>query len=95
MIDRNQYGVTYQLTGMNGGDEYINTIMMFDPKTNLGYVFICNTGSVSSSHYYNINLFRTLASLGDNFIMNDNEVSFWKKINYKWHNIYSRINGLV
>lgn len=95
LIDRNQFGVTYQLTGMTGGDDYINTIMMFDPKTNLGYVFICNTGASPKTRYYQINIFRTLVSLGDNIIMNDSNNSFWKKMNYKWHNIYSRINGLI
>ncbi|TMM56785.1 beta-lactamase family protein [Maribacter algarum] len=40
MIDRNQYGVNYQLTGYNGGDYCINTIFQFDPVTEIGYVFI-------------------------------------------------------
>jgi CubicO group peptidase (beta-lactamase class C family) len=83
LIDRNQFGVTYQLTGMTGGDDYINTIMMFDPKTNLGYVFLCNTGASQKTRYYQINIFRTLTSLGDHIKMNDPNNSFSKKTGYK------------
>ncbi|MEE9350429.1 MAG: serine hydrolase domain-containing protein [Flavobacteriaceae bacterium] len=94
LIDRNQYGITYQLTGMTGGDDYINTIMMFDPKTNLGYIFIGNTGGSKYNRYHHINIYRTLVSYGDYIIQNDNKNSFLTKLKFKWHNIYSRINGL-
>jgi len=94
LMDRNQYGITYQLTGMTGGDDYINTMMMFDPKTNLGYIFIGNTGGTKTNRYHHINIYRTLVSFGDYIVMNDVKSSFWKKISFKWHNVYSRINGL-
>ncbi len=93
MIDRNQYGVTYQLTGMNGGDNCINTMLWFDPKTELGYIFMGNTGQAEQNRVSHIWIFRSLVSLGDYYFLNKaNGLS--EKIAYKWHNVYSRINGL-
>ncbi len=92
MIDRNQYGITYQLTGMNGGDYCINTMMWFDPKTKLGYIFIGNTGLSEKNKVNHIRIYRTLVSLGDNILIENS--TFCKKIEYKWHNLYNRIRGL-
>jgi len=94
MIDRNQYGVTYQLTGYNGGDYCINTIFQFDPKSGLGYIFIGNTGQSEANTSNHILIFNTLASLGDYLVLNDPTTTFSKKIAHRWHNIYSRVNGL-
>ncbi len=92
MIDRNQYGITYQLTGMNGGDNCINTMMWFDPITELGYIFIGNTGSSEQNKANHILIYRTLVSLGDSILMENS--SFFGKINYKWHNLYNRVRAL-
>ena len=92
MIDRNQYGITYQLTGLNGGDNCINTMMWFDPKTKLGYIFIGNTGGSQLNRYNHIYIYRTLVSLGDNELMTKS--TFGKKLEYKWHNLYNRIRAL-
>lgn len=93
-IDRNQYGITYQLTGMNGGDNCINTMMWFDAKTKLGYIFIGNTGGSKFNSGNHIWIYRTLVSLGDNILMNNPNNTFLDKVSYKWYNLYSRINGL-
>lgn len=92
MIDRNQYGITYQLTGMNGGDNCINTMMWFDPYTELGYIFIGNTGSSELNKGNHILIYRTLVSLGDHIILTN--ASFAEKIKYKWHNLYNRVRAL-
>lgn len=94
MIDRNQYGITYQLTGMNGGDSNINTMMQFDPKTGLGYIFIGNTGQSQQNRINHIMVYNALVSLGDHYLMNSSKHSFTEKVSYKWHNIYSRFNAL-
>ncbi len=75
MIDRNNYGITYQLTGMNGGDNCINTMMWFDLKTKLGYIFIGNTvaNKVSKRNY--IWPYKTLVSLGDSVLMENSSFS--------------------
>lgn len=92
MIDRNQYGITYQLTGMNGGDHSINTMMWFDPVTDLGYIFIGNTGPAKLNRLNHIWIYRALVSLGDHVLMKD--ATSGEKIAYKWHNVYNRVRGL-
>ena len=92
MIDRNQYGITYQLTGMNGGDNCINTMMWFDPKTNLGYIFIGNTGGEKLNRINHILIYRTLVSLGNHILIKNS--SFGNKVKYKWHNLYNRVRAL-
>ena len=94
MIDRNQYGVTYQLTGMNGGDNTISTKMWYDPKTELGYIFIGNMGVTKQNRINHIWLFKTLVSLGDHYMMTNPKNSFWDKVSYKSHNIYSRVRAI-
>ena len=94
MIDRNQYGVTYQLTGMNGGDNMISTKMWFDPKTELGYIFVGNTGVTEQNRINHIWLFKTLVSLGDHYMMTNPKNSFLDKISYKWHNLYNRVRAI-
>jgi CubicO group peptidase (beta-lactamase class C family) len=92
MIDRNKYGIMYQLTGMNGGDNCINTMMWFDPKTNLGYIFMGNTGGSELNRVNHIFIYRALVSLGENILMENS--SFNDKIKYKWHNLYNRVRAL-
>lgn len=92
MIDRNEYGIMYQLTGMSGGDNCINTMMWFDPITELGYIFIGNTGGSKINSANHILIYRTLVSLGDNILMENS--TFGKKAEYKWHNLYNRVRAL-
>lgn len=94
MIDRNQYGVPYRLTGMNGGDNCINSMLWFDPVLGVGYLFLGNTGGSELNRVQHIRIFRSLASLGDNLVMSDPKRSRWEKIRLKWHNLYSRVAGL-
>ncbi|WP_299439995.1 serine hydrolase domain-containing protein [uncultured Aquimarina sp.] len=94
MIDRNQYGITYQLTGLNGGDNCINTMMWFDPVNKLGYIFIGNTGSSKLNKVNHIWIYRTLVSLGDDILINNPKNTFSEKAKYKWHNLYNRVRGL-
>jgi len=94
MIDRNQYGITYQLTGMNGGDNCINTMMWFDPKTEMGYIFIGNTGSSELNRGRLIWIYRTLVSLGDHILLSNPDNSIVDNATLKWHNYYSRVAGL-
>ena len=91
MIDRNNYGITYQLTGMSGGDNCITTMMWFDPKTELGYIFLGNTGAStlnSSNHNW---VYNALVSLGYNYTMDNATIG--EKTKLKWHNIYNRIRA--
>ncbi|WP_350292622.1 serine hydrolase domain-containing protein [uncultured Croceitalea sp.] len=90
MIDRNQYGVPYSLTGMNGGDNCINTMMWFDQKTGLGYIFLGNTGQSEFNRINHIWLFRSLVSLGDHIAFKSDQGSF----SNRWHNWSSRIRGV-
>jgi len=94
MMDRNQYGIVYSLTGSNGGDNCINTMMWLDLHTNLGYIFMGNTGGSKASKVNHIFIYRTLVSLGDWIKMNDPEADFWDKLSHTWYNISSRIGAL-
>ncbi|MEL6820142.1 MAG: hypothetical protein AAFP70_00175, partial [Calditrichota bacterium] len=91
MIDRNQYGITYQLTGSNGGDNCINTMMWFDPKTEMGYIFIGNTGGADLNRGRHIWVYRTLVSLGDHILLSNPENTIVDTAALKWHNYYSRV----
>lgn len=92
-IDRNNYGIMYQLTGHSGGDYCINTMMYFDPKTNLGYIFIGNTGHSELNRFHHIRIYRTLVSLGDHYLMTGSFASELDLFYYKWHNYYNRIRA--
>jgi len=94
MIDRNQYGITYQLTGSNGGDNCMNTMMWFDPKTKMGYIFIGNTGGADLNRGRHIWIYRTLVSLGDHILLSNPENTTFDNISLKWHNYYNRVAGL-
>lgn len=93
MIDRNQYGVTYPLKGMNGGDNCINTMMWFDPVTELGYIFVGNTGQSDINRSRHILIFKTLVSLGDNYLLGNAQFTTMDRIKFRWHNVLSRVNG--
>ncbi len=90
-IDRNQYGITYQLTGGTGGDNCINTMMLFDPYTELGYIFIGNTGHSQKNRFTHIRIYRAIVSLGDHFMRENSETSWIEKMKFKWHNYYNRV----
>ncbi|MEM1093139.1 MAG: serine hydrolase domain-containing protein [Bacteroidota bacterium] len=94
MIDRNNYGITYSLTGMNGGDSGINTMLWFDPVTELGYVFIGNTGRSDRNRSNRIWAVRTLISLSDDYRMRNASLPLGERLRYRWHNVYSRVNAL-
>ena len=92
MIDRNNYGITYQSTGMNGGDNCINSMMWFDPNAQLGYIFIGNTGQSPLNRSNHIWIYNALVSLGYSY--NFNNVSFGKRLKLRWHNIYNRVAAI-
>lgn len=92
MIDRNNYGITYQLTGMSGGDNCIQTMMWFDPKTRLGYIFIGNTGLTELNSSNHIWVYNALVSLGYNYSIENG--SFGSNSKLRAHNIYNRIRAI-
>ncbi|MFK7905725.1 MAG: serine hydrolase domain-containing protein [Chitinophagales bacterium] len=92
-IDRNQYGIMYQLTGGSGGDNCINSMMFFDPQTMLGYIFIGNTGPAKWNRSNHIRIYRALVSLGEYVSMNNPDNSFVDVMGYKWHNWYNRVRA--
>lgn len=91
-IDRNNFGINYQLTGMDGGDNCIKTMMWFDPETELGYIFIGNTGGTELNRLNHITIYNALVSLGYNYSVNNGSIG--EKFKLKWHNIYNRIRAL-
>lgn len=91
-IDRNNYGITYQLTGMNGGDNCITTMMYFDPKTELGYIFLGNTGWSKRNSSNHIWIYNALVSLGYNYTMKNATTK--EKIKLRIHNLYNRIRAI-
>ena len=93
MIDKNQYGIPYRLTGMNGGDYCINTMMWFNPKTQLGYIFIGNTGQSDTNRVNHILIYQALVSLGDRTLYQNAPPR--ERIRLKWHNIASRIKAIL
>lgn len=91
-IDRNNYGITYQLTGMDGADNCIKTIMTFDPKTQLGYIFIGNTGGSKLNSFNHIAIYKTLVSLGYNYSINNG--SSGSNFKFRVHNVYNRLRAI-
>lgn len=94
MIDRNQYGVVYELTGSNGGDYCINSMLWLDRYTGMGYIFLGNTGGSEANQGNHIWIYRALVSLGDYILMNNPKTSTWDKVRYTWHNLSSRVGAL-
>lgn len=93
-IDRNQYGITYSLTGMNGGDYCIRTMMWFDPHTEIGYLLLSNTGGSEQNRVRFIWAIQALVSLGDHIVEQQAGDSVSKWLAGKYHNWYSRIYGV-
>ena len=93
LIDRNEYGITYQLTGGTGGDHCINSIMLFDPYTQLGYIFIGNTGSSKENRVNHLLIYRTLVSLGDRYAMENPDKVNMGNIKFSLHNYFNRIRA--
>ncbi|MFK8057994.1 MAG: serine hydrolase domain-containing protein [Saprospiraceae bacterium] len=91
-IDRGNYGINYQLTGMDGGDHCIKTMMWFDPKTELGYIFLGNTGPAELNRLHHILIYNSLVSLGHNYTYENSTTS--EKIGLKWHNVYNRVRAI-
>jgi len=91
-IDRNNYGVTYQLTGMSGGDNCITTMMFFDPKTQLGYIFMGNTGFSKLNRSNHNVIYNSLVSLGYNYSIEHGTLA--SNLKFRWHNIYNRIMAI-
>ncbi|MEM8995030.1 MAG: serine hydrolase domain-containing protein [Acidobacteriota bacterium] len=94
MIDRNQYGVTHSLVGMNGGDDGINTMLWLDPVLGVGYAFLGNTGASELNRVRHILIFQTLASLGNHLALTDPERTGWQRLRLRAHMLYSRVAGL-
>jgi len=93
MIDRNLYGIAYSLTGHGGGDYCINTMFWFDPKTELGYILVGNTGQSEANWSNQVRIYNSLVSLGDYAKLNNSKSSFTKKISHRLYNAYSRVNS--
>ncbi|MEM9547820.1 MAG: serine hydrolase domain-containing protein [Bacteroidota bacterium] len=91
-IDSNQYGNYYRLTGHSGSDTGINSMMYFDPKIQLGYIFIGNTGQSEQNRVHHILAFKTLLSFGNHF-KKENASSFGEKAKFIMYNYYSRIRA--
>lgn len=94
IIDRNQYGIMYQLTGHAGGDNCINTMLFFDPYTDLGYIFLGNTGYHQKNRSSHISIFRSLVSLGNNIQLEDPKNKGFKQLNLLWHDYSNRLKAL-
>ena len=94
-IDRNQYGIFYQLTGHNGGDEGINTMMWYNPRTELGYIFIGNTSQTAFNTVHHILAMQSLASLGEHVLRSNPEHSFVEAMAYRWENLSNRVWSAV
>lgn len=91
-IDRNNFGIPYQLTGHDGGDYCIQTMMSFDQKTNLGYIFIGNTGFSAANRSNHILIYNALVSLGDQYTFDNKNLI--GKVKFRIYNYYRRINSL-
>lgn len=92
-IDRNQYGIMYQLKGHTGADNCINSIMLFDPVTELGYIFVGNTGQTPKSKVNHILIYRALVSLGDHYILENPKRTKIGNATFKFYNYYSRVSA--
>jgi len=92
MIDRNNYGITYQLTGMSGGDNCITTMMWFDPVTRLGYIYMGNTGYSALNRSNHNLIYNALVSLGYNYSVENGSVR--RQMKFMVHNIYNRIMAI-
>jgi len=75
-----------------GGDNCIQTMMWFDPKTKLGYIFLGNTGFSKLNRRNHIWVYNALVSLGYNYSIK--HANFRKKIKLRSHNIYNRIRAI-
>ena len=78
---------------MSGGGNCINTMMWFDPKTELGFIFIGNTGHSATNRVNHILIFNALVSIGNSIPYEDG--SLVEKIQHRWHNISSRLKSIL
>jgi len=92
-IDRNQYGITYQLIGGSGGDNCINTMMFFDPVLKLGYIFIGNTGGSKENRSNHILIYRALVSLGNHYVLENPEKAQIGNFKFRAYNYYNRVSA--
>ncbi len=91
-IDRNNFGIPYSLTGLDGGDYCIQTIMWFDQHTKMAYLFMGNTGISKANRIEHILIFQSLVSLGEHHLL---EISSLRaRIQHRIYNHWCRIAAL-
>jgi len=90
-VNMNIEGIPLNLKGHAGGDDCLYSNMFFDPKTNMGYIFISNTGMADGNHGMRVFTHQTLHSLGKNILKEEKKNSPTDYIAYAWHDASSRI----
>ncbi len=90
-VNMNVNGVPLNLKGHSGGDDCLHSNMFFDPKTNMGYIFIANTGPADGNHGMRVFVYQTLHSLGKYILKEEKKDSPIDYLAYSWHDASSRI----
>lgn len=90
-VNMNVNGVPLNLQGHSGGDDCLYTNMFFDPKTNMGYIFMTNTGPADGNHGMRVFVYQTLYSLGKHILKAAKKDSPVDYLAYVWHDASSRI----
>jgi len=91
MTDRNKFGLPESMVGYNGGDDGIQTMMWFDPITELGYIFMGNTGWNKTNRRNHNYIFQTLASFGRSYLYNNSGLSWLEELKFRLYNYSSRL----
>ena len=90
-VNMNVNGVPLNLQGHSGGDDCLHTNMFFDPKTNMGYILMANTGAADGNHGMRVYVYQTLHSLGKYILKQEKKGSVTAYLAYVWHDASSRI----
>ncbi len=90
-VNMNVNGVPLNLQGHTGGDDCLYTNMFFDPKTDMGYIFMANTGPADGNHGMRVFVYQTLHSLGKHILKEAKKDSLVEYLAYAWHDASSRI----
>ena len=90
-VNMNVSGVPLNLQGHSGGDDCLHTNMFFDPKTDMGYILMANTGAADGNHGMRVFVYQTLHSLGKHILKEAKKDSPVEYLAYAWHDVTSRI----